>query len=168
MKAQTDLFDDELLHLNQLQEDWKKTIKGGGGHCPICERWGKVNKYKMTEHLALSLRWIHAHGDTEGWVNVQKKAPRWIMKSKTYNLLEHWGLLESRGFRTGIWRVTNTGRRFIYGEIRVPSAVYVYDNIIWGVDEQQKSFRSCFGVHFDFDELMSSRFDWSKVKGKNE
>jgi hypothetical protein len=45
----------------------------------------------------------------------------------------------------------------------VPKAVYVYDNTVWAVDKDETSFRGCFGVNFDFDELMSTQFKWSNV-----
>lgn len=163
MKIQSDFFDDDDSELNQLRQQWMKTIEGKGGICPCCGQRGKIYRYKITQHYALCLRWIQVNGDEEGWVNVQKVGPRWMLKSKTHTQLAHWKLVEPQSKRSGVWRVTALGHQFISGEVEVPAAIYVFNNTIYGVDQTQTSYRSCFGVHFDFDELMSTRFDWSKV-----
>jgi hypothetical protein len=164
---QVALFESETDLIERIREKWAIAIGGDGAFCPCCGKWGKVYKQKLNEHLALCLRWIYVHGGTDGWVNVQNTAPRWMLKSKTYPLLSHWQLIESQGSRSGIWRATAKGRMFADGLESVSSAVYIYDNGIWGFADEEVSFRGCFGKHFDFDELMSERFDWAKLKEKN-
>lgn len=154
--------------LSELRHEWKESISGPGGHCPCCNRWGKVYKYKLSQHLALCLKWIVAHADEEGWTDVQNTAPRWMMKSKTYPLLANWRLIESGGARSGLWRATELGKEFVLGRRSMPSAVYMYDNQIWGFDEEEIFFRSCFGRHFDFDALMSDQFQWANLGALHE
>lgn len=166
MTTQTDMFDGEGSWLAKQRSDWNKSIEADGAHCPCCGKWGKIYKTKLSQHLALCLRWIDQHGDEEGWVDVQNTAPRFMLKSKTYPLLEHWGLIESQAHRSGIWRSTLKGADFLAGSNNQPSAVYIYDNKVWGFDAESISFRACFGVHFDFEELMSERFNWANIKGK--
>lgn len=159
------LFADEAEYLDRLRSSWSQTIEGEGGHCPCCGKWGKVYKIKLSQHFALSLKWILDHGTPDDpWVDVQNKAPRWMLKSKTYPLLEHWTLIESKGTRSGIWAATNRGIDFVYRGSSLPEAVYIYDNKRWGFEEREVKFRQCFGKHFDFDELMSAQFNWAKLK----
>lgn len=148
----------------KLRDRWQETIEADGGHCPICDKWGKVYKMKLSQALALSLKWIAEHGDSEGWVDVQTFGPRWMLRAKTYPLLVHWGMVESKSQRSGIWRATMKGRAFLGGADVAPSAVYIYDNRLWALDSETTTFRGCFGVHFDFDELMSSSFKWADVE----
>lgn len=155
-----DLFDDPV---HRLRDEWAETISGEGGHCPVCDKFGKVYKYKLSQALALALKWIAEHGDEEGWVDVQQRGPRWMLRSKTYPLLTHWGFLESKGSRSGVWRPTPHGLAFIEGTLLAPSAVYVYDNSKWGSDSESIAFRGCFGVKFDFDALMSDQFKWADL-----
>ena len=158
------------MPLEIARETWRNAIEGDGAYCPCCDKWGKVYKMKLSQHLALCLRWIATHGDEDGWVDVQNSAPRWILKSKTYNLLVHWGLIQGRDKRSGVWRATPRGRDFINANCTMPAAVYIYNNQVWGVDATQTSFRGCFGKHFNFDEMMSTQFRWSEVvtrRGKN-
>lgn len=150
-------------HLKKLQDDWDATISGEGGCCPVCGKFGKVYKYRLSQALALALKWIADNGMDDGWIDVQAKAPRWVMRSKTYPLLVHWGFIEAQNARSGIWRVTDLGRDFLAGFEVAPSAVYVYDNKVMALDAENTTFRGCFGVRFDFDALMSDRFSWAEV-----
>ena len=165
MSEQMEMFGDEGAWLAKMRNDWNKSIEADGAFCPCCGKWGKVYKIKLSQHLALCLRWIAVHGEgDDSWVDVQNKAPRWMLKSKTYNLLEHWGLIEGKATRSGIWRATLKGWDFINGLSMMPAAVYIYDNKVWGFDEEETSFAGCFGKHFDFDEMMSEQFNWANIK----
>lgn len=161
MNEQMDLF--EGLFLAKMRNNWNKLIEAEGGHCPCCGKWGKVYRRILNEHLVLALRWIAVHGDDQGWVDVQNKAPRWILKSKTYPLLAHWGLVESQQHGSGVWKATQAGWDFMQGGM-VPEAVYIYDNKAWGFDEKQTSFRGCFGKHFDYEAMMGAQFNWATVR----
>lgn len=167
MIDQFDMFDGEGAFLAKMRHNWNKAIEAEGAFCPCCGKWGKVYKTKLSQHLALCLRWMFVHGDeADGWVDVQNKGPRWMLKSKTYPLLEHWDLIESKATRSGIWRVTLKGQDFVQGLINLPNAVHIYDNKVWGFEADEVSFRQCFGNHFDFDEMMSSQFKWANIQEK--
>jgi hypothetical protein len=150
-------------HLRKLHSEWEETIRGDGGCCPVCGKFGKVYKIKLSQALALALKWIADSGDEDGWVDVQTNGPRWMLRAKTYALLAHWGFIESKNSRSGIWRVKSRGRAFLSGESVAPVAVYIYDNHVKAFDAEGTSFRGCFGVKFDFEELMSSNFNWANV-----
>ena len=139
MTEQLDMFNNEGHFLARMRNNWNKVIEADGGYCPCCGKWGKVYKMKLSQHLALSLRWIALHGEQDGWI-------------------------ESQSHRSGVWRATQTGMLFIAGEITAPSAVHIYDNRKWGVEEEQTTFRGCFGKHFDFEEMMSDQFNWAVIK----
>lgn len=153
-----------MTTLYDARTGWDTTIKGKGGFCPCCDRWGKVYKLKLNKSLARALHWIASNGDASGWVDVQNNAPRWMLKSKTYSLLAHWGLIESRLQRSGIWRATAKGTLFVAGLDTAPAAVYVFDDKVVGVDSTQVTYTSCLGVDFNRDELLTTRYDRSDVR----
>lgn len=156
------------IEVQSLKEQWTETIAGKGGCCPVCDRFGKVYKYKMSQSLAQSLKWIVDNGGTNGWVHVQQNAPRWMMRSKTYPLLEHWGLIESQGGRSGVWRATQAGRDFVVGGRLAPSAVYVYDDKLMAVDASHTTFTGCFDVNFNFEELMAATLNEAELGGDTD
>jgi hypothetical protein len=163
MGATLSLFNEEAQYLERLKTSWNQTIKGDGGNCPCCGKWGKVYKTKLNQHLALCLKWMVDHAGEDGWVDVQNRGPRWMLKSKTYPLLEHWNLIESKANRSGIWRATSSGNQFVKSQISLPEAVYIYDNRRWGFEDKLVMFRQCFGKHFNFEELMSVQFNWANL-----
>ena len=44
---------DELLE--QLRAAWRSTIEEDGGHCPCCDRWGKIYSRTLNKTMAKSL-----------------------------------------------------------------------------------------------------------------
>lgn len=157
-------FDDIAnMTIRQARELWAKSIEGKGTTCPCCDRMGKINKYSLTKGAAMALRWIAINGDDYGWVDVPSKAPRWVLKSKFHSTLQHWKMLESQQKRSGIWRVTPLGKSFIAGERTMPVAVWVYNKTVMAYDDERTTFRGCFDREFDFDEMMSARFNWASV-----
>lgn len=160
---QFEMFPGEQQMLERIRRNWSQAIEGDGAICPCCDRSGKVYRIRLNQTYALALRWIYLNGEADGWVNVQNKGPRVILKGKNYGMLHHWGLLESFGSRSGVWRVTEKGKDFANGLIKVPASVFIYDDKVWGFSEEQTTFKGCFKESFNFDEMMSSRFDWTKI-----
>lgn len=159
-----ELDDFDKIIIDELRGKWHEIIKGKGGHCPCCDRWGKVNAFKLTQALALTLKWMQLHPDGSGWIDMQNKAPRWILRAKCYPVLAYWKLIEFENHCSGIWGITQKGLDFLNGVITIPQKAFVYNNQVFDVSEKQVSFRDCFGKKFDYDEMLSDRYDWNKVK----
>ena len=155
--------------LIKLRMEWEITISNDGGYCPCCARWGKISPQGMTEARSLALLWISRAPKDDGWVNVQKLAPKWILRAKNYSLLKHWGLIESavnteanrRG--SGRWRVTEKGQLFINETLSVPSKVYLYNDTVQGWSTDRVYFRDCFGTRFSYDEVIAENFNWARI-----
>lgn len=164
------LFGNPEKMLDDLRADWRVTIEGNGGHCPCCDRWGKINAQPMSEIMALGLLWIsRAKQDENGWVNVAKLAPRWMLRGKSYATLAKWGLLESSGEvrdgkkSIGWWRVTPNGELFLDGKLSIPDKVYIYNNGIEGYSNRLLYFYDCFGKHFHYETVMSDNFNLNAI-----
>lgn len=166
MSEQFDMFEDGGMFLAKLRRNWRDAVEKKGAICPCCDRKGKVYRIKLNHTYALSVLWIFKNGGDDGWVDVQNRAPRWMLKGKNYGMLAHWGFLESKSHRSGIWRVTQMAKDWIAGNIGASESIYIYDNKLWGASDEETSFRSCIRKYFDFDEVMSSQFNWANIKGK--
>lgn len=76
--------------------------------------------------------------------------------------LRYWGLVEEEnvvrqdGGRAGYWRLTQKGRRFVRGEIRVPRHVLVYNRRCLGLDDTETvDIHDVLGHPFDLREIAS-------------
>jgi hypothetical protein len=74
--------------------------------------------------------------------------------------LRYWGLLQEADAekadgnpRAGLWRVTQSGRDFAAGRIKVHSVALVYQGELEGFD----------GSRIDIREALTQRFDWTEL-----
>jgi len=169
---QMSIFDIEMRDfLNELKDSWQETIEGDGGHCPCCNRWGKINAFSLNETFAFILKWMsESPADEEGYINLGESAPRWAMRGKNYSLLKHWKLIEQHPKnddttkrKSGMWRLTQTGFDFVNLKIDLPLKAFVYDNEAVGFSKETVFFPNCFGKKFDYAEVMSTTFKWSMI-----
>lgn len=113
--------------------------------------------------LALS----RAETDEEGWGHVTRfshvDGVDLGVVNGDYTYLKHWGLLEPQ-LKTngepasGIWRLTDLGKRFIRGEVEVPRIVYLVNDILVEVSEEKTDVIKSLGDHFNYRELIG----WSQ------
>ena len=86
--------------LKQLRDQWRVVIEGDGGHCPCCDRWGKIYRRGLNSSMARSLIWLVQQPDRgDGWVHVPDNAPAWLLRSNQLGTLHLWGLLEYVWYR---------------------------------------------------------------------
>lgn len=127
----------------------------GGIHCPACERITKEYHRKINAEQARSLiivvrkvnvgeifhlRDVLRHGATSGG-------------SKHAAALRWWGLLEPVADERGWWMVTEKGRLFARGVVRVREYVWEFDGEPLEFDGEWVSIREALGNKFDFDQL---------------
>lgn len=156
------LWDD----LTTLRKSWKETIEHDGGHCPVCDRWGKVYARGINATMAQSLVWLsQAHKDEHGWVDVPNTAPRWLVRSNQLPTLKWWKLVERRANTeesankySGMWRVTELGSQFVSGAVSVPKRVFTYNNVVEGFSEEHVFIRDCGFVLFNYPDVMQTQF----------
>jgi len=146
----------------QLRDQWRHTIDDEGGHCPVCDRWGRVYARGINNTMARALIWLYQQtGDKDGWVDVPTTAPQWLVRSNQLATLHWWGLVERkskdethRAKFSGIWRSTKLGREFAQGEVRVPKKVFTYMGNVEGTSTEEVSISECFKEVFSYEEVM--------------
>lgn len=158
-----------------LRGEWKATIKHAGGHCPVCDRWGKINSIRLRGIMVKTMHWLHHVGNGD-WVYVPGSAPRFVTKSYAFASLKHWGLVEqryappltleerkagiTRDTRTsGMWRLTPLGYDFIFNGLSVPKTVFVYNDTRVGASDNEVTARECAHEKFNYDAMMGSSFN---------
>tara|TARA_R110000868_G_scaffold140583_1_gene356351 strand:+ start:15896 stop:16366 length:471 start_codon:yes stop_codon:yes gene_type:complete len=148
--------------LSEAVKSWKSTISDKGGHCPCCERWGRIYKRPINETMARAVIWLmRTQAGSGGWVDVPNKGPRWLVRSNQLPTLRWWGLVERLGTddpdqkHSGLWRPTEKGILFAHGRIRVPKFAYSYNNDVVDMSYDELIWvHDCFGKKFSYAETM--------------
>lgn len=159
--TQLGLFGEERNLLQEMRNKWRETIEHEGGHCPVCDRWGKVYARSINKTMARSLIWLcYAKPVDDNWVDVPAWAPRWLVRSNQLPTLRWWDMVERRANDdehkkfSGMWRVTPLGRQFVEGTVSVPKKVYTYKGDVEGQSIDTVKIHQCFKDYFDYEETM--------------
>lgn len=163
--SQYGLFGEERDALQTLRHQWRDTIEHEGGHCPVCDRWGKVYPRAINRTMARSLIWLtQAKPVKDGWVDVPAQAPKWLVRSNQLPTLRWWGLVERMPHDSGekkfsgMWRVTQSGHDFVDGKVTVPHKVFTYNGEVEGVSLETVKIHECFSSLFDYETTMRGTF----------
>jgi hypothetical protein len=142
---------DERERLNDILET------GEGTYCRLCKQHAQVYRRVIFSTMAKHL--ITAY---------QKHGREWFQKSKTikdtsgnWAKLSLWGLIEEEsvrkpdGGRSGWWRLTPLGVRFVKRRETLPKWVLTYNADIIEVDDSvMVGIEDALGTKFRYDDLM--------------
>ena len=145
-----------------LRDAWGRTIANDGGHCPVCDRWGKIYLRNINVTMAQGLMWLcRQTGDADGWINVPVVGPQWLVRSNQLATLHWWNLVERKSKDethkakfSGIWRPTQLGKDFAFGLVRVPKSVYTYNNLVMRYGTEEVLISECLNEGFDYEQVM--------------
>ena len=145
-----------------LRDAWGRTIANDGGHCPVCDRWGKIYLRNINVTMAQGLMWLcRQTGDADGWINVPVVGPQWLVRSNQLATLHWWNLVERKSKDethkakfSGIWRPTQLGNDFAFGLVRVPKSVYTYNNRVMRYGTEEVFISECLKEVFDYEQVM--------------
>lgn len=150
--------------LAQARQEYKQVIKGEGGRCPCCRRWGKINGYQINSTQVRGMIWMLRRFRKNQWIELAK-APKFILRSKSLATLHHWELLENKPKQddedkrsSGFWRLTQKGRDFLRLKITLPKHAFVFDNTLIKFSKQHVDAVQALGKKFSYEELMSTTY----------
>lgn len=126
-----------------------------GVNCPCCNRLVKKYRRKLNSGMAATLVWMVGEYLSRGggWIDVQRDAPKKVLRSRELGKLRHWGLVKYEG--TGAcWAPTERGVEFVTRKIRVQSHALIQDNVCDGFDGELISIDEALAAKFDYNELM--------------
>lgn len=154
---------ERLSDASTLREarDWLRVRAEDGERCPCCTQYTKVYKRKINSSMAADLIAMYRAYATEwGYLpTLRRRASR--KGNREESKLRYWGLVEEEierrpdGGRSGWWRVTEDGARFVRMEVTLPKYARIFDGRCLGLTGPPVSIRDCLGDAFNYDELMS-------------
>lgn len=157
------------MNENSTLEEIKKYLHDNsekGVDCPACDRIVKIYKYTMNAGMCLALITMYKldkSKENEVWFHLQKEfAEKYGLNANAlhYSLMKWWGLLipqpnnDPNRKGTGYWCLTDKGKQFIEGRIRLPKKVHIYDNRNVGWSEETTNIKEALKEKFDYAELM--------------
>jgi hypothetical protein len=134
--------------------------------CPVCGEHCVVRPRSLTHTIARSLIWlVNAYENARDWIDVQRGAPDFVLKSREFDKLRLWGLAESKPNvdpkKTGsaLWRPTQAGTDFVDGRTTIPTPLHVFRNEVRGAGKKKVDIQECLGEEFDVRNLRNPTVD---------
>lgn len=154
------------MTLQEARDQWYNTIRGDGGYCPCCDKWGKMYHRAINITMARSIVWLATHTQpASDWIDVPKRGPRWLVKSNQLPSMRWWRMCEraepdpeiDRKF-SGMWRITDLGQRWAGNLVRVPLYVWTYAASVDSYDGDMVAVSDIM-ADFSYGAVMSDRYD---------
>lgn len=146
----------------RIERDRINREREEGTHCAACGQFCKIYPRQIHSTIARALieaarsfRFEYFHGNDIRRVVPNMRGDFWKCAA--------WGLIEPKPstekqdnglVKTGMWKMTEKGMRFVNRQIKIPRVVFVYDTNILGFSEDQVDVVDCLKKKFDYDELM--------------
>lgn len=133
-----------------------------GTHCGACGQFTKVYKRQIYSTVARALILAYKLSATKDTFHIGEILQEGILAYGDLQKTRFWGLLEllpeipTNGARTsGTWRVTQKGKDFIEGKIKIPRYIYLYDGKFLQFDSSKETdIFQALGKRFNYNELM--------------
>ncbi len=140
-----------------------------GTSCPVCNQRVKMYKKNIDAEAAkclINLFWLDALQPTKHWFHVDKDIGILMKVSGNWAKLRHWQLIEEMPKdkenkeikTTGHWRITQKGRDFVRGTLKLPKYVKLYNQSTYGFDTDNGrliGIEEALGNRFKYNELMN-------------
>jgi hypothetical protein len=150
---------------------WVKDNAPDGVICPCCQQVAKVYRRKLNRAMAYALivlHRLHDEADEVGWLDVPRLLAKHglvtVLRSREYQKLCYWGLLETKGEKredggkAGKYRFTAMGHMFVANKLAVPRHMLIYNGVVLEIDRSEMvTIREALGDKFGYDELMAER-----------
>lgn len=137
-----------------------------GVRCPCCDQMAMKHSFRLSPSNCRFL-FILYRFDKENpgkFVHIDEVLKRddGCRKSRDYNRLAHWKLMapepstKERKGRSGLWQITDAGRRFVRRETTIQERVWIYDHRILCFEGPQVYIDAFEGEDFNYDQEMKS------------
>ena len=127
--------------------------------CPCCNQTVKLYKRKLNSGMARVLIAMYKKGGS--FFHVKDYLREYNIKNThDWTLLKYWGLIEPMenlkgGQELGYWCITEKGKQFCKGEMKLQKHVLIITNKMIGFSNEDTDIVESLGNHFDYNELMN-------------
>lgn len=141
--------------LTQAQQ-WLEYERDNGVHCPCCKQFVKVYNRKLHSGMAVALIHMYNHRNADDKFDITTHVRT---KNGDTAKLREWGLItQDEHCESGVWKVTELGKQFVTGRVRVPSHGAFYIGTFLVLNGDDITIVDALGSKFDYNELMRERW----------
>lgn len=132
-----------------------------GHQCPCCRQWAQVYRWSLYSTAAHALILFYREGGIRDYVHSKRLKELGHKGQGDAARLRLWGLVErdesprEDGGKSGWWRVTQTGERFVLNKATISKYVWVYNGRLLNTDGPQISIVQALGKNFNYAEMMA-------------
>lgn len=131
-----------------------------GHHCPTCGQ--KVKLYpRHLYHVPARMLIAMYNTDPYGWIYIPKLYKAIEIGGGDTTKPRYWRMMQPQpgerndgSTRTGMWRLTARGRRWVTGRSCVRYTALIYNDTLWDFAGPWWSIWQALGKGFDYNELM--------------
>ena len=142
-------------------KDWLRERLEEGAHCPCCTQWSKIYKRPIHASMARDLIRSYRAVGAGAWFHLPDLPGG--MKGGDFGKLRYWQLTEEEievrradGGRSGYWRITPLGERWIQTQAVVRKYAHIYDGQCHRLSGPNVTIIEALGEKFDYRTLMGS------------
>lgn len=139
-----------------------------GVDCPCCGQFVKKYNRKITSSMAYGLLLLSKLSPEKKWIHVDEIVKISAISHKAiadFPKFKYWGLIiasdeqrEDGSKRNGMWMITDKGRDFVNGVVKIPSRVLIYNSKFIGFDGDDVTIQEILGEKFNYRELMDASY----------
>lgn len=128
-----------------------------GTTCKNCGHYIKVYKRKISSTIAKCLLHMLKEQSRNGdkHINIQEFFLNLKIERADLTKTRWWGLISSS--EEGYWRLTEKGKHFIKGKIKISKYVYEYSSRPIIFSGPLINITNCLGEKFDWNEMMNTQ-----------
>lgn len=132
-----------------------------GCECPACGQFVRQYRRRIGSPQCrglILLYSIHTKRETE-WVHIREIVKE-VNVHGDFAKMVYWNLIEEKPNTdkdkksSGLWKITDLGKKFVKNEIKIPSHALVYNGKCNGMSETQTDIIESLGKTFNYNELM--------------
>lgn len=156
----------KLLQVESAKLFTKKNLKEGT-HCPLCKQkvqmYSKMIDSNMVKYLIVLYK-LTAKKTNREYFHTETDLKVTQKVGGSFAKLRWWGLIEQKEKDTdyttsrtsGLWKITDKGKQYVRGEIKLPKYVKLYNQKFYGTEGDDIDIRHSLNAKFNYIELMNS------------
>ena len=168
-------LDPKTTTVAKAQEQMQQRVRGSGVICPCCKQLVRVIEKELSPTMAyvLILMYRHFLDTPEDWLHVSKYLENMAavgseVRGGEWSKLKNWKLIEEHPpvkksvlsnkpvvDMTGRYRITESGKKFVRCESKVPDKILLYDGHLMGFGTKDVTIKDCLGKSYRYEDLMA-------------